>query len=69
MDGKKFHQHETSTAEILKILLHEMLIASLQVLGFPRKLYILYTLQFQTTTLKQHGKMRKIPVFFRIHIK
>jgi hypothetical protein len=46
MDGKKFHQQETSTEEILQILLYEMLIARLQFLGFPRKLNIFYTLQF-----------------------
>jgi len=30
MDGKQLHLHEPSTAEMLQLLLHEMLLAGLQ---------------------------------------
>jgi hypothetical protein len=35
MGGTQFHLHETSTAEMLQLLLHQMLTAMLQLLGFP----------------------------------
>jgi hypothetical protein len=62
MDGKQFHLHETSTTEMLQLLLHEMLMAMLQLLGFPSNLTILSMLLVQTSPSKQHyhksGKFR-----------
>jgi hypothetical protein len=35
MDEEQFYLHETLTAEMLQLFLHEMLMAMLQLLGFP----------------------------------
>jgi hypothetical protein len=58
MDGKQFHLHETKRAEMLQLLLHEMLPAGLQLLGITSNLTTFSMLLVQTSPSKQHCHKR-----------